>query len=139
MLIMKKLVLLALFGLMSLVSFGQSIKDYQKKTTENSKERTLLLDILRASVYEEVNTELVFVVNHFKTDGKYAWFKGDAQRKDGKQLRLDDDKDCCHVECLFVKKQGKWYIAASGAFSTDVWYADIQERFPQASDEIFEE
>ncbi len=136
---MKKLVLLALFGLISLVSFGQNIKDYQKKTTENSKERTLLLDILRASVYEEVKTELVFVVNHFKTDGKYAWFKGEAQRKDGKQLELEPDQDCCHVECLFVKKQGKWYIAASGAFSTDVWYADIQERFKEASDEIFEE
>ena len=136
---MKKLFLLTLFALMSLASFAQSIKNYQKKTSENAKERTLLLDILRASVYEEVKTELVFVVNHFKTGGKYAWFKGGAQRKDGKQLQLEDYQDCCHVECLFVKKNGKWYIAASGAFSTDVWYADIQDRFPEASDDIFEE
>ena len=138
---MKKLILLAIFGLISMTMFaqGKAIKDYKKKTAENTKERTLLLDILRADVYKDHKTELIFVVNHFKTDGKYAWFKGDAQRKDGKTLVLSDEDDCCHIECLFVKKQGKWYIAESGAFSTDVWWAGIQDRYTDAAAAIFVE
>lgn len=126
--LMKKLFLLAIFAMMSMVAFAQSAKDYKTKTKENGKERTQLLDILRAHLYPEYKQEFVFVVNHFKVSGNYAFFMGDAQKKDGSKPDIDSDAaDCCHVEALFVKKQGKWYIDEAVAFSTDLWWAGIWE------------
>ncbi len=133
---MKKFFLLAVFAMMSMVAFAQSTKNYQKKTSENSKERTLLLDLLRAHLYKDHKQEFVFVVNHFKVSGNYAWFMGDAQQKDGSKPELSDDLDCCHVEALFVKKQGKWYIEEAVGFSTDLWWADLQDRYPKVPTSI---
>ena len=71
-----------------------------------------MLDILRANLYQDFQQELVFVVNHFKVGNNYAWFMGDAQRRDGQEIILPNyDYDCCHVEALFKKamENGIWY------------------------------
>jgi len=117
---------------------SQSIQEYKTKTSSNSRDRSMMLDILRANLYQEFEQELVFVVNHFKKGNNYAWFMGSAKRKDGQEIMFPDDwHDCCHVEALFHKSNGKWYLAKSNAFSTDVWWDGIWEDYEDAPRAIF--
>ncbi len=137
---MKKIVLTLTLLLGFQIGFAQVVSDYKTKNKTNEKDRTLMLDILRASVYQEFKQEFVFVVNHFKVSQNYAWFMGNAQRKDGKEIVFEDEKemhDCCHVEALFKKSNGKWYIVESHSFSTDLWYDGIKKRYPETPKAIF--
>jgi endoglucanase Acf2 len=118
--------------------FSQTLRDFKKKTETNAKERTAMLDLLRTDIKNDLEQDLIFVVNHFKTYGNYAWMEGTVQRKDGKDLKFPDEAyDCCHVEALFKKVNGSWVLKANGAFSTDVWYACIVSSYPEASRQIF--
>ncbi|WP_425270112.1 hypothetical protein [Leptospira kemamanensis] len=131
--------------LVFLFSFGlysqTNVLDYKTKNKSNEVERTYLLDLLRANLTKEFKQEFVFVVEHFKLSGDFAWFRGTAKRKDGKEIELAEDLpyDCCHVEALYKRVNGKWQIAESAAFSTDVWWDGIQLRYPKAAKEIFQE
>jgi hypothetical protein len=109
-----------------------AILDYKTKTAANAKDRTEMLDALRAHLHKDLKITLEFVVDHLKAAGNYAWFQGSANRKDGKQMKFEDEdaRDCCHVEALFQKKAGKWTVAEGAAFSTDVWYEAIAKRYP---------
>ena len=110
---MKLYLLTALFILMTSISFSQRIYDYKTKNNENSSDRTLLLDIYRAKLYNDYKQEFVFVVNHFKVGGNYAWLMANVERKDGRKVRMLDDGDawdCCHVEALFKKSRAKWLL-----------------------------
>lgn len=133
------------FLLVFLFSFGlfsqTNVLDYKTKNKSNELERTYLLDLLRAQLTKEFKQEFVFVVEHFKLSGDFAWFRGTAKRKDGKEIELAEDLpyDCCHVEALYKRVNGKWQIAESAAFSTDVWWDGIQLRYPKAAKEIFQE
>ncbi|XDD45812.1 hypothetical protein AB3N60_13985 [Leptospira sp. WS39.C2] len=119
----------------------QIVLDYKTKSKVNEVERTYLLDLLRARMVSEFKQEFIFVVEHFKVAGDFAWFRGTAKRKDGKEINLPEDLpyDCCHVEAMYKKVNGKWQIAESAAFSTDVWWDGIQQRYPKASKEIFQD
>jgi hypothetical protein len=120
------------------LSFSQTLRDFKKKTEENTKERTAMLDLLRTDIKNDLEQDVVFVVNHFKVYGTYAWMEGTVQRKDGKEIKFPDEAyDCCHVEALFKKVNGAWVLKANGAFSTDVWYACILSSYPEASRQIF--
>jgi hypothetical protein len=120
------------------LSFSQTLRDFKKKTEENTKERTAMLDLLRTDIKNDLEQDVVFVVNHFKVYGNYAWMEGTVQRKDGKELKFPDEAyDCCHVEALFKKINGSWVLKANGAFSTDVWYACIVSTYPEASRQIY--
>lgn len=122
------------------LSFSQTLRDFKKKTEENTKERTAMLDLLRTDIKNDLEQDVIFVVNHFKVYGNYAWMEGTVQRKDGKELKFPDEAyDCCHVEALFKKVNGSWVLKANGAFSTDVWYACIVSSYPEASRQIFSE
>ncbi len=135
---MKKIITVLLLTNLFLSGFSQSVQDYKTKTTSNAKDRTMMLDILRANLYQDFQQELVFVVNHFKVGNNYAWFMGDAQRRDGQEIILPNyDYDCCHVEALFKKSHGKWYLVQSGAFSTDMWYDEIWYEYRDAPRAIF--
>ena len=130
--------LLTLFIFVSLFSNGQTTRDFKKKTSENETERTEMLNLARKNVFTQINQEVVFVVNHFKVCGNYAWFEGTVQRKDGQQLEFPGDYyDCCHAEGLFVKKNGKWTILEFHSFSTDCWYCGISERYPQVPKSVY--
>ena len=119
-------------------SFSQTLRDFKKKTDENTKERTEMLDLLRTDIKNDLEQDVIFVVNHFKVYGTYAWMEGTVQRKDGKELIFPDEAyDCCHVEALFKKVNGAWVLKANGAFSTDVWFACILSSYPEASRQIF--
>ena len=122
------------------LGYGQTLRDFKKKTEENTKERTAMLDLLRADIKNYLEQDVVFVVNHFKVYGTYAWMEGTVQRKDGKEIVFTEDAyDCCHVEALFKKVNGSWILKENGAFSTDVWYACIVSSYLEASRQIFSE
>lgn len=110
------------------------VLDFKVKNSTNTAERTIMLDLLRNQMKTDYKIEFKYVVDHFKVSGNFAWLRATAQRKDGKTLVLGDEDDCCHVECLYKKVNGKWTILEHAAFSTDVWYEGIQERTgaPQA-------
>lgn len=138
----KKSIYILLVFLFSFGLYSQTnVLDYKTKNKSNEVERTYLLDLLRAKLTKEFKQEFVFVVEHFKLSGDFAWFRGTAKRKDGKEIELAEDLpyDCCHVEALYKRVNGKWQIAESAAFSTDVWWDGIQLRYPKAAKEIFQE
>ncbi len=138
---MKKLLFILFLGLSVQTVHAQTVQDFKVKNATNEKDRTMMLDILRADLYKMVKQELIFAVNHFKVAGNYAWFEGNALRKDGKEIQFaeDDDMphDCCLTTALFKKYNGKWYVVESGAFGTDIWYLGIAGRFPEAPKVIF--
>lgn len=138
---MKRFFTLTILLTLSLsYSFAQTVRDFKVKNDVNVKERTQMLDLLRNSIKNDIEQDVIFVVNHFLVAGNYAWMEGTVQRKDGKTLRFPDDYyDCCHVEALFKKVNGAWILKEEGAFSTDVWYACIHKRFPDADKRIFSE
>ncbi len=136
---MKLIVTLILTTLISLqYGYGQNLRDFQKKNEANTKERTAMLDLLRDDIKNDLEQDVVFVVNHFKVYGNYAWMEGSVQRKDGKAIRFPNPAyDCCHVEALFKKVNGSWVMKTHGAFSTHVWYTCILSSYPEASRLIF--
>ena len=137
---MRTVLLACILASSGLSAQAQRIQDLKVKNASNQSDRTLMLDILRATMYQEYKQELVFVVNHFRMGGNYAWFMGDVQRKDGKRFVLKDEGlDCCHVEALFKKSGSKWYIVENVAFSTDVWWEGIHRRYPAAPAAIFDD
>ena len=119
---------------------AQTIYDFKVKNASNEKDRTAMLDILRASMYQYQKQQFIYVVDHFKSSGNYAYFTGKAQRKDGKEITFPEDEahDCCYVSALFVKKAGKWYIEDSCIFPTDVCNYGISSRHPLAPIGIFD-
>lgn len=127
--------------LVTLRAFPQNVAvlDYKTKTASNTKERTEMLDAMRAHLFKQTKLTLEFVVKHMKVAGNYAWFEGTAARKDGKGITAPEDEeyDCCHVEALFQKRGGKWVVAEGMAFSTDVWYEAIAKRHPAVAKAIW--
>lgn len=137
---MKNLLFIFLIILTSTISFSQEVKDFKIKTSKNATERKAILDLLRKEILKDINQEVVFNVKHLKISENYAWFEGDALRKDGKAIQFPDETyDCCHVEGLFEKLNGKWKIVESGLFSTDCWYCGLSQRYPKVPKVIFTE
>lgn len=121
-------------------SNAQGIRDFKKKNEKNQSERTQMLDLLRISVKNDIEQDVVFVVDHFLVSSTYAWMQGSVQRKDGKRPKMPSDHyDCCHVEALFKKVGGKWILKENGAFSSDVWYSCLLDRYPDVKTNIFPE
>jgi hypothetical protein len=116
---MKKILFFIFLGLSMQTAHSQAVQNFKVKNASNEKDRTMMLDILRADLYQNVKQELVFVVDHFKVAGNYAWYY------------------CCIVTSLFKKSNNKWYIVESGAFGTDVWYGAIAMRYPNVPKSIF--
>jgi hypothetical protein len=128
----KKIFLFTLLLLaLSVVSAQNKLEDFKVKNASNLKERTEMLNALRGNLNKEFKQEFSFSVQHFKVGGNYAWLMATAIRKDGKSIVLDDEipYDCCHVEALFKKINGKWKIVESVPFSSDVWYVGIEKRY----------
>jgi len=135
---MKRIVCIVFSMVIACMSMQAQVQDFKTKNSSNQAQRTQMLDLLRGEIRKSVRQEVVFVVDHFKVSGEYAWFEGTVQRKDGGQITFpDEDYDCCKATCLFVKRGSNWSIAEYGAFGTDVWWAGIGNRFPRAPRSIF--
>lgn len=136
---MNKIIIVAFFFMTSNL-YSQIIRDFKKKNEKNQAERTQMLDLLRTSVKNDIEQDVVFVVDHFLVSSTYAWMQGSVQRKDGKTPKMPADHyDCCHVEALFKKVGGKWILKENGAFSSDVWYSCLLDRYPDVKTNIFPE
>ena len=70
---MKKILFLIFLGLSIHTAHSQTVQNFKVKNASNAKDRTMMLDILRADLYQNVKQELVFVVDHFKVAGNYVW------------------------------------------------------------------
>lgn len=125
-----KIYFLVVFSfLIATTTKAQKVVDYKTKSALNAADRTVMLELLRTKMKNEYKSDFLFTVRHFKVANNAAWFMGDAAWKVPKQMVLSADKDCCHVEALFKKIRGKWQIIESEAFSTDVWYEGIWDRY----------
>ena len=135
---MKRIVCIVFSMVIACMSMQAQVQDFKTKNSSNQAQRTQMLDLLRGEIRKSVRQEVVFVVDHFKVSGEFAWFEGTVQRKDGGQITFpDEDYDCCKATCLFVKRGSNWSIAEYGAFGTDVWWAGIGNRFPRAPRSLF--
>jgi hypothetical protein len=135
---MKIIVCIVFSMVIACMSMQAQVQDFKTKNSSNQAQRTQMLDLLRGEIRKSVRQEVVFVVDHFKVSGEYAWFEGTVQRKDGGQITFpDEDYECCKATCLFVKRGSNWSIAEYGAFGTDLWWAGIGNRFPRAPRTIF--
>jgi hypothetical protein len=124
---------------------AQQVRDFKKKDDRNAAERTAMLDLLREEVWKEINQEVVFVVNHLKVSGKYAWMEGTVFGKGGTPVELPEEEydgccyDCCHIESLFSLQNGHWTIASYGLFSRDMWYLGLSSQYAGINPLIFPE
>ncbi len=129
---MKKIICALFVSVMALsisqTAQAQNIKSYKVKTEANASERGQMLDALRNRIAKEYKQEVQFAVNTLNVQGDYAWFRGDVIRKDGKEFLANEYDDCCHVEGLLKKKNGKWQIDEMVAFSTDVWWEGLWQK-----------
>jgi hypothetical protein len=133
-----KTLIIFIFTLAIFNSQAQAIRDFKKKNEKNLTERTQMLDLLRASIKNDIEQDVVFVVDHFLVSSTYAWMEGTVQRKDGKSPVMPADHyDCCHVEALFKKVNGKWILKENGAFSSDVWYTCLLGTYPDINPSVF--
>jgi hypothetical protein len=137
---MTKISALLLIFLLAHSFHSQTLRNFKTKNETNLTERTYMLDLLRAEVRAMINQEVVFVVEHFMVSGNYAWMQGQVQLKNGSRPKMPSDGyDCCHVEALFKKVNGKWVVKEEGAFSTDVWYQCLYDRYRDVDMRIFSE
>jgi hypothetical protein len=129
---MKKILILTVLQLAIFYNlFSQTVYDYKIKDELNDKTRTTILNTVRNSLRTEYKQDFIFTVEKLRLCNGYAWFTGQVQRADGKEIVFptsDIPYDCCHTECLLQIKKGKWYILEIGSFSTDVWYEGIWDR-----------
>lgn len=139
---MKKLITLTILFVLCLHAHAnaQAILNFKVKSPDNEKDRTMMLDILRATMYQNYKQEFIYKVEHFKMGGGYAYFTGEALRKDGKQITWSEEEehDCCFVGALFRKKNDKWYMEESCIFPTDACNMGISQRYPKAPIGIFD-
>lgn len=135
---MKKLVVFVSLFFLAFELNAQGIRDFKKKNEKNQAERTQMLDLLRTSVKNEIEQDVVFVVDHFLVIETFAWMEGSVQLKDGKNPKMPTDYyDCCHIEALFKKVGGNWILKENGAFSSDVWYNCLLDNYPDVNSDIF--
>lgn len=136
---MKSLILL-LLSIIPNVGNTQKILDWKLKSSVSASERKTILTTVKNEVEVEIKQKMAFTVRHLKVSNNYAWLEVDATKTDGRHLNfIDDSYDCCHVEALLQKKNGKWEIIVYGAFSTDCWYCGISLNYPEIPVGIFSE
>ena len=148
---MKKLrIILSLFAflfLMNATSNAQMVYDFKVKNAANEKDRTMMLDLLRNSMYSSFNQVFIYRVDHFKVANGYAWLSGVAERKDGKKVVLTGEQaylnTCCNVGVLFIKRGDKWFIEdESRVFPSDTYddeHKDMPSLHPRVPIAIFDD
>ncbi|MBL9153797.1 MAG: hypothetical protein JNK37_14985 [Verrucomicrobiales bacterium] len=110
-----------------------------------SAERTAILDPVRRILESEINQRVVFVVDHLKVDGSWAFFKGTPQTRDGKPINYrgtryeQDSEEADEITvALLGKVDGRWTVIQHGFFTTDVWWHRLWERVPGCPSSIFD-
>jgi hypothetical protein len=119
---------------------AQAVTDMKVDAPAFHADRKEMLDVLRSRLKTKFKFDAMFEVHYFKSAIDWAWLTASVSAKAGEAISLPDNSyDCCHVEALFQKVKGQWYIADWGAFSTDVWWEGIAYRHPKAPKILFDE
>lgn len=126
----KKILSFALLALGTMTYFSQSIESYKNKTTHNQKERAQILEAMRKEGLKQEKQSFIFKPSKFNVSSNgYAWVESEVFRKDGKSVKVEEWRDCCHSEAFLRKTGGQWKVVSMDFFSTDVWWIDAQQKW----------
>jgi hypothetical protein len=107
--------------------FAQTAYTPEKGSTE----RKAILDGLRVPVEKELKQKVIFVVDHLKVQGNWAFVSGTPQGADGErpnytgtqyQEAIDADMFDNNYFALLKKTGGKWRVVTHAIGCTDVCY-----------------
>lgn len=128
---MKKEVLSFVLFVLGVASyFSQSIENYKTKTAHNQIERAKILEVMRKEGQRQEKQSFIFKPSKFNVSSNgYAWVESEVFRKDGKSVRVEDWRDCCHSEAFLRKTGGQWKVVSMAFFSTDVWWLEAQQKW----------
>lgn len=110
--------------------FTQSVESYKNKTAHNQVERAKILEAMRNEGQKQEKQSFIFKPSKFNVSSNgYAWVEAEVFRKDGKNMDVEDWRDCCHSEAFLRKIGGQWKVVSMGFFSTDVWWLEAQHKW----------
>lgn len=124
----KSLFSLLLVAVLATVSLAQKVYTPEK----GSAERTAILAALRVPVEKELKQKIQFSVEHFNSNGIWAFLGGDPQNMNGGkpnykgtpyQEAIDADMFDNNFFAILKKTGGKWKVVAYAIGCTDVCYA----------------
>jgi hypothetical protein len=119
----------------SVISIGAQAAYTPEK---GSPERKAILDALRVPVERELKQKIVFVADHFKVQGTWAFVSGTPQNTEGGEPNYSRTPYADQVEsgafdhnffALMRKTAGKWKVTNYALGCTDVCYLDWWRKF----------
>ena len=105
---------------------------------KGSPERKAILDALRIPVERALKQKIVFVADHFKVQGTWAFVSGTPQNAEGGEPDYTRTPDADQVEsgafdhnffALMRKTAGKWKVTNYALGCTDVCYLDWWRKY----------
>ena len=115
---------------------GSSVHAQAHTPKPGTDERTAILDAVRDPLEASIHQKVIFVVDHMKVEGDWAFLMATPKTKDGgdnsyKGTVFEDDADFGDelTVALLKKKRGRWFVVTHGYFTTDVWWGGIWEDY----------
>ena len=103
---------------------------------KGSAERKAVLDALRIPVERDLKQKIVFVADHFRVQGEWAFVSGRPTTTTGADPNLagtawegQEDLFDDNFFGLLRKRSGKWRVVAHALGCTDVCYLDWSSRY----------
>ncbi len=129
-----------LTGCLLLTIFAAAASAAQSAYTpeKGSAERKAILDAIRIPVERELKQKVVFVADHFRVQGTWAFVSGTPQSANGGQPdysitpyaeAVDSGAFDNNFFALMRKTGGKWKIVTRAIGCTDVCFADWWSRY----------
>lgn len=114
------------------------------------RERAEIMDALRAQVKPDLGgQDIVFNVSdgHFGSENGWTWMQGTIELRGGGEPSIEGTFyeeyleeggfDGWRFEALLKKDGDVWTVLEHSIGSTDVWYANIRDSYPDAPESIF--
>lgn len=121
--------LAAIFVVM-MVFAGGVLAQAVQTPEQGSAERKAILNATRVPVERDLKQKVIFVVDHIKMQGSWAFVSGRPQNPTGGRIRLEDTMFEGHEDifddnffALLRKTGGKWRVVTHALGCTDVCYA----------------
>ena len=123
---------------------GGSLSAQPHTPKPGTAERTAILDAVRFPLQAAINQKVIFVVEHMKVEGKWAFLKATPKTKAGGQIsykgtKFAEDADEADelTVALLKKRGGKWVAVSHAYFTTDVWWDGLWNDHPGCPRSIF--
>jgi hypothetical protein len=121
-------------------------------SAQPASERAAIMDALRARVKPDLGgQDIVFNVSQgtFNVQDGWCWLAGTVELRGGgepttvgtayEEAANEGVFDGFRIEALLEKQGGAWQVVDHGLGSTDVWYAGLASRHPEAPISILPE